>query len=107
LNGVTENFSMRCLRPLRCTAAFSGTHYSGLSWTTKLPTAALFAYRGGCLGREAAIAVGTISKRDPKLYFPTRNRGEYEIVCRPTLMHTPETLRDLLYRSKQPRKLKS
>jgi hypothetical protein len=34
-----------------------------------------------------------------------------EIVCRPSLidveMHTPETLRDLLYRSKQPRKLKS
>jgi hypothetical protein len=90
---------------------FSGTHYSGLSWTTKLSTAALFAYRGGCLGRKAAIAVGTISKRDPKLYFPTQNRGEYEIVCRPTLidveMHTPETLRDLLYRGKQPRKLKS
>ena len=80
---------------------FSGTHYPGLSWTTKLSTAAIFASRGTRLGREAAIAVATISKRNPKLYFPSQRRGEYEIVCRPRMtdfqMHTPETLDNIMH----------
>jgi hypothetical protein len=68
-----------------------GMGYSpGISWTTDLSTAALYAVRATVLGGAPAIATGKIFKRDRRLYFVTQDRNEYEVVCRPTLVNIKE-----------------
>ena len=57
-----------------------------IAWTTDRATAAFFAARTRYdPNSDPVIATGHISVTDPKLYFASADRGEFEIVCRPTI----------------------
>jgi hypothetical protein len=69
-------------------------HIDCIAWTTDRATAAFFAART-CYG-DPVIATGHIAITDPKLYFPSADRGEFEIVCRPTITKIEPQSRDVL-----------
>jgi hypothetical protein len=57
-----------------------------IAWTTDRATAAFFAARTRYdANSDPVIATGHISVTDPKLYFASADRGEFEIVSRPTI----------------------
>jgi hypothetical protein len=69
-------------------------HIDCIAWTTDRATAAFFAARS-CYG-DPVIATGHIAITDPKLYFSSADRGEFEIVCRPTITRIEPQSRDVL-----------
>jgi hypothetical protein len=69
-------------------------HIDCIAWTTDRTTAAFFAART-CYG-DPVIATGHIAITDPKLYFASADRGEFEIVCRPTITKIEPQSRDVL-----------
>ena len=69
-------------------------HIDCIAWTTDRATAAFFA-ACSCYG-DPVIATGHIAITDPKLYFSSADRGEFEIVCRPTITRIEPQSRDVL-----------
>ena len=61
-------------------------HVNGIAWTTDIATAGFFAARGNTAADDPVIATGTILKSDPKFYFASQERDEFEIVCRPEIV---------------------
>jgi hypothetical protein len=60
-------------------------HLDGIAWTTDLDIAGFFAGRRGGAERDPVIATGRIAINDPKFYFTSQERNEFEIVCQPEI----------------------
>jgi hypothetical protein len=61
-------------------------HVKGIAWTTDFETALFFAGRCNTAADDPVIVTGRIALNDPKLYFASNERAEFEIVCQPEII---------------------
>jgi hypothetical protein len=82
-------------------------HVKGIAWTTDYATALFFAGRCNTAADDPVIVTGRIALNDPKLYFASNERTEFEIVCQPEIISIEPQSQEVLEAARVRRAVKN